>query len=91
MISLSLKGGLEHGGTASANPFTMAPGIATMRLYAAAEVDRLNMLGERVRTELGATVRQYGWEVRGGGSVFRLFPLGASPAQAREPQKAVWW
>ncbi|WNG87531.1 aminotransferase class III-fold pyridoxal phosphate-dependent enzyme [Mycobacterium sp. ITM-2016-00317] len=87
----SLQGGLEHGGTTAANPVTMAAGIATMRLYPAAEVDRLNRLGERVRTTLGAALDQHGWEVRGGGSLFRLFPKGTTPQEAREQQVSVWW
>ncbi len=87
----SLAGGLEHGGTTAANPVTMAAGITTMRLFSAAEVDRLNALGDRLRKSLSTAVEPLGWEVRGQGSLFRLFPQGTTPKEAKESQVAVWW
>jgi glutamate-1-semialdehyde 2,1-aminomutase len=87
----SLSGGLEHGGTTAGNPVTMAAGIAAMQLYTEVEIKRLNTLGDRVRARLAAGVDQYGWEIRGGGSLFRLFPKGTTPKEARDSQIAVWW
>lgn len=87
----SLHGGLEHGGTTSGNPVTMAAGLASMRLLTSAEIDRLNALGTRIRSALGVAVDQHGWEVRGAGSLLRLFPKDASREQTREAQIALWW
>lgn len=86
-----LAGGLEHGGTFSGNPVTMAAGLASMRLYTASEVDRLNALGQRLRAALTAAVDQYGWDVRGGGSLLRPFPRDVSPEHTRAAQTALWW
>lgn len=92
MASLDpLQGGLEHGGTFSGNPVSMAAGIVGMRLFDTAAVDRLNTLGERVRTSLGAAITQYGWHVRGAGSLFRPFPDALSPEATRDAQSALWW
>lgn len=85
-----LNGGLEHGGTTAGNPLTMATGLVTMQLFNADEVDRLNALGERIRTKLTAALEPLGWEVRGEGSLFRLFRAGADNAANRQAQISVW-
>jgi glutamate-1-semialdehyde 2,1-aminomutase len=86
-----LQGGLEHGGTFSGNPVTMAAGLATMRLFTQAEVDRLNILGGRLRERLAAGIGEHGWEVRGGGSLFRAFPAGLSRDDSKRAQTRMWW
>lgn len=83
--------GLEHGGTFSGNPVTMAAGAVALDLYDAAEVQRLNALGDRVRTELAASLEPLGWEIRGRGSLFRPFRANAALADQRRWQGALWW
>jgi glutamate-1-semialdehyde 2,1-aminomutase len=63
----SRPGGLPHSGTFNANPATMAGGIASLELLTPAEYDRLNALGDRLRTgindlggELGLSVTATG-------------------------------
>jgi glutamate-1-semialdehyde 2,1-aminomutase len=46
------KAQLPHSGTFTANPLSMAAGIAAMSEYTAAQVDRLGALGERCRAQL---------------------------------------
>jgi glutamate-1-semialdehyde 2,1-aminomutase len=47
------------GGTFSANPLTMAAGLAAMELYTRAEVERLNALGGRLRDGMNALLEKY--------------------------------
>jgi glutamate-1-semialdehyde 2,1-aminomutase len=65
---------LPHGGTFTANPVTMAAGLAAMKLLSAAEFERLNGLGDRVRRDLKAAFRKAGVSgtVTGLGSLIRL-------------------
>ncbi len=86
-----LNAGLEHGGTYSGNPVTMAAGLVGMRLYDGAAVDRLNALGERLRNRLAGIIEPHGWHVRGGGSLFRPYPDGSSPEATRDAHTALWW
>jgi glutamate-1-semialdehyde 2,1-aminomutase len=86
-----LRGGLEHGGTYSGNPVTMAAGVVGMRLFDAPAVDRLNTLGERLRTRLAASIGAHGWHVRGAGSLFRPYPDGLSAAATRDAHTELWW
>ncbi|WP_194166894.1 aspartate aminotransferase family protein [Mycolicibacterium sp. P9-22] len=86
-----LDGGLEHGGTYSGNPVTMAAGLAAMRLYDGAAVKRLNGLGERLRSTLTGIVTAHGWHVRGGGSLFRPYPGHLTPEETRAAHTTLWW
>ena len=63
-----------HGGTFNANPVTMVAGHTAMSMLTPEEYDRLNALGERVRTGLGDLIEARGlsWQVTGQGSLFRL-------------------
>lgn len=74
--------GLLHGGTFSGNPVTMEAGRVALELLDEAAIAKLNELGERARRKLGERIANLGWEVRGDGSLFRLFPVSppASPA-----------
>ncbi|MGO4807884.1 aspartate aminotransferase family protein [Arthrobacter sp. 2MCAF15] len=83
--------GLEHGGTFSANPVSMATGVEALRLFSEAEVGRLNQMGEKMRGELRAKLDGCGWEVRGGGSLLRLFPQSAEALVAKDMQISLWW
>jgi glutamate-1-semialdehyde 2,1-aminomutase len=62
------RAAVGHGGTFSANPVTLAAGLAAMELFGADEVDRLNGLGQRLRDRLAAQ----GWTVTGHGSLLRV-------------------
>lgn len=81
--------GIEHGGTMTANPVTMAAGIAALDRYDAAAVERLNALGDRLRSALAAAIRDDGWTVRGAGSLVRPFP--PDDGAAKPQQLALWW
>ncbi|MBR0660868.1 aspartate aminotransferase family protein [Neoroseomonas oryzicola] len=66
------------GGTFSANPLTMAAGLASLTHYDAAAVARLNALGDALRAKVNAGFAAAGVAARlgGMGSLFRLH-LGA--------------
>ncbi len=83
--------GLEHGGTFSGNPVTMAAGLVAMRLYDAAAVERLNALGTTLRDTLGERVAGCGWEVRGEGSLLRPWPLDLGGDDLGTLHRALWW
>jgi glutamate-1-semialdehyde 2,1-aminomutase len=68
---------VAHGGTFSANPVSMRAGLAALRSLPAAEIERINALGERLRE--GLTER--GWTVHGRGSLLWVAP---EPAE-------LWW
>ncbi|MBK1658537.1 aspartate aminotransferase family protein [Paracraurococcus ruber] len=65
---------VPHGGTFSANPITMAAGIASLRLLDAAAHRHLDVLGEAVRDRMRAAIAAAGvpGQVTGMGSLFRL-------------------
>ncbi|MBM4187506.1 MAG: aspartate aminotransferase family protein [Gemmatimonadetes bacterium] len=62
------------GGTFSANPLTMVAGKAALDRYDAAAVERLNRLGDRLRTAGNAAFRAAGvtGQITGDGSLFRI-------------------
>lgn len=66
------------GGTFTANPVTMAAGLAAMQLYDAAAVTALNSAGDRLRTQLQSA----GVAVNGFGSLMRL---------QIQDTKSLWW
>ncbi len=65
---------VASGGTFSANPLTMAAGLAAMRQWTPAAVDRLNALGARLQREANAVFAAAGEpaQLTGDGSVFRI-------------------
>jgi glutamate-1-semialdehyde 2,1-aminomutase len=81
---------LEHGGTFSANPVTMAAGAASMRLLTEEETSRINDLGDEARGLVGDAVTEAGWEVRGRGSLLRPFPRGTRRME-KPLQRRLWW
>ncbi len=81
-----LQRGLPHGGTFSANPVTMAAGMACLRLFTSTEVDRLNRLGDRLRATLRPAAERLGYRVTGTGSLF-----GLDTGSVHGPQTALWW
>lgn len=83
--------GLEHGGTFSGNPVSMAAGLRSLDLFTTQEVDRLNTLGERLRQSLRPSVEARGWQVRGSGSLVRVYPIDESGAFKKEVADQLWW
>jgi glutamate-1-semialdehyde 2,1-aminomutase len=81
---------LEHGGTFSGNPVSMAAGAVSLRLLTQDAITRLNELGDEARGAVEARVADAGWEVRGRGSLFRVFPRGALHVED-ELRKRLWW
>ncbi|UCI31906.1 aspartate aminotransferase family protein [Mesorhizobium sp. B4-1-4] len=74
------KPAVSHGGTFTANPLTMAAGLAALDHYDEAAVARLNRLGERLRGLLadGLAAKGLRAQVSGTGSFFR-FHLKTDP------------
>ena len=68
------KPAVAQGGTFAANPLTMAAGIAALRALDRAAIERLNRLGDRLRTRVNEALRGDGLpaQVTGWGSLFRL-------------------
>lgn len=85
-----VPGTIPHSGTFSGNPVTAAAGAVALNLLTAAEIDRLNALGDRAREGLRSRVAPLGWEVRGVGSLFRLFPEGVQKVP-EDLQQRLWW
>jgi glutamate-1-semialdehyde 2,1-aminomutase len=71
-------GPVGWGGTFSANPVTMAAGLAALRRFADADVARLNAEGDRLRGQLV----EAGLSVNGYGSLLRVMV---------EDTTATWW
>jgi len=65
---------IASGGTFSANPVSMAAGLAAMEAVTPAELARLERLGTRLRARLADAFREAGLpgQVTGDGSLFRL-------------------
>ena len=77
---------LLQSGTFSANPVTMAAGLAAMELFDADEVERVNRLGQLAIERISSLVAARGVQasVRGTGSMFRLFTTETAPTNYRE-------
>jgi glutamate-1-semialdehyde 2,1-aminomutase len=77
------------GGTFSANPLTMAAGLAAMQLYSRAEVERLNALGARMRDALNALFASRGERMCAGGdgSLVRILLMDEPPRDYRQFQR----
>lgn len=67
-------GGISHSGTFNGNHATMVAGVVAMEMYGAAEVDRLNSLGDRMRAGLQREIssRDILAHVQGAGSLAHI-------------------
>lgn len=67
---------VPHGGTFNANPVTMAAGLAAMRLMDEGAYERLDEMGETLRSGFRACLERAGvpGAVTGVGSLFRIHP-----------------
>jgi len=80
-------GALEHGGTFNGNPVSMEAGRVALDLLDPVAIERVNGLGDRARARLAAEAGD-AWEVRGRGSLLRLFPVAGDAAAW---QLDLWW
>ena len=78
----------------SANPLTMAAGLAALQHFDAPAVARLNALGDRLRAGLSAALDKHDLpaQVTGYGSLFRLHPTRnrwlAAKVRENQPKRA---
>jgi glutamate-1-semialdehyde 2,1-aminomutase len=89
-LAVTSPGYLEHGGTFTGNPVSMAAGAVSLRLLDADAIARLNRFGDEARLAVESRVADAGWEVRGIGSLLRPFPKGAASIDAGL-QRRLWW
>lgn len=77
---------LPMSGTFNANPITMTAGRLAMEHFDAAAVQKLNLLGDRVRSTLREVISEIGVDasVTGAGSMFRLHVFSPAPTNYRE-------
>lgn len=70
------RAAVPSGGTFTANPVTMAAGLACMQQLEEAAFSHLDMIGERCRAGLRQAFDAVGlaWQVTGAGSLFRIHP-----------------
>lgn len=77
---------LPQGGTFSANPLSMAAGLASMTALDNAAFEHLETLGDRLRDRLAAAIgrRRAPFSVSGVASLFRIHPKPFLPRDFRE-------
>ncbi|WP_345892356.1 aspartate aminotransferase family protein [Mesorhizobium amorphae] len=77
---------LPQGGTFSANPLSMAAGLAAMEALDSAAFDHLERLGDRLRDGLKRIIARHGapLSVTGAASLFRIHPRRRPPHEFRE-------
>lgn len=77
---------LPQGGTFAANPLSMVAGLASMRALDPAAFDRLEALGNRVRTGISDAIAQRGLPmvVTGTASLFRIHMKPQAPKTYRQ-------
>ncbi|MFN0042356.1 MAG: aspartate aminotransferase family protein [Alphaproteobacteria bacterium] len=80
---------LPQGGTFSANPLSMAAGVACMGAFDVAACDGLERLGDALRAKLRAAIAHRGapFSVAGAASLFRIHPKRRAPRNYREAHR----
>lgn len=75
-----------HSGTFSANPITMAAGLAALEYYDRDQVAKINRLGDVTRRQIGDAIQTAGIPacVTGSGSIFRIHMKARPPKDYRE-------
>ena len=75
-----------HSGTFSANPITMIAGRTAMKYFDKVAVDKLNVLGDRVRKQIEEAIRLADVRacVTGSGSMFRILMKQTPPENYRD-------
>jgi glutamate-1-semialdehyde 2,1-aminomutase len=82
--------GLEHGGTFSANPVTLAAGAVSLRLLTTDAIRHLNSSGEQMRSSIEKELDGLDWEVRGRGSLLHALPSGPE-AGGKDTARQLFW
>jgi glutamate-1-semialdehyde 2,1-aminomutase len=77
-------GRIRHSGTFNGNPLTAAAGCAALDHYGSTDIERLNELGDSLRSELGAGLSGHGYSVTGAGSLMNLHGCEVPPRQWRD-------
>lgn len=77
---------VPQGGTFSANPLSMAAGLASMKALDQTAFSRLEKLGDRLRDQLRAAVERHGapFSVSGAASLFRIHAKRVLPREFRQ-------
>ncbi len=72
------RAAVPSGGTYTANPITMAAGLACMKELQKGAFSRLEIVGQMIRSGLRNLFDSFGldWQVTGAGSLFRIHPHG---------------
>jgi len=85
-------GALGHGGTFNGNPVAAAAGLATLRHLTPERYARLESLGDRLRTSLGAAFAERGVDARADGiaSLFQVVPGPSLDAGELAPAGALF-
>ncbi|MGY9071361.1 MAG: aspartate aminotransferase family protein [Acidimicrobiales bacterium] len=80
------RAAVPSGGTYTANPVTMTAGLACMHQLTGDAFDRLDQIGENVRSGLRSVFAASGlrWQVTGAGSLFRIHPHDRQVRSYRE-------
>ncbi len=78
---------VAHAGTFTANPVTMAAGMATLDALTPGVFDELNAAGERVRQALGRVTAGLPLQVTGAGSLFKVSASGAEVVDHRSSMR----
>lgn len=75
-----------HSGTYSANPISTSAGLAAMKKFDRSEVERLNALADRAKTDIERAISDTGVcaSVTGAGSMFRVHMKAQAPTNYRE-------
>ncbi|MFT5531241.1 MAG: glutamate-1-semialdehyde 2,1-aminomutase [Candidatus Poriferisodalaceae bacterium] len=70
------RAAVPSGGTYTANPITMTAGLACMQQLDEAAFERLDEIGQAIRTGLDSVFAALGvrWQTTGAGSLFRIHP-----------------
>lgn len=78
------SGSISHGGTFNGNPVAAAAGLATLRELTPVTFERLDALGDRLRTGIGAAIGRDGTDARVEvvGSLFQVWSGDAASAFA---------
>ncbi|MGE0483819.1 MAG: aspartate aminotransferase family protein [Gammaproteobacteria bacterium] len=90
MRALEADGAVANLGTFSANPMTMAAGLAAMELLDEAAIAHVNTLGDRARAGLRRVIDELALpaQVSGAGSLFQVHWTGEPLTDARATERA---
>lgn len=87
----SRPGSVAHGGTFNANNLTMGVGLVALKLVDQAAIDRLNQLGDRLKSGMKAALKdaRVKAQISGYGSLLGLHWCAELPLNAKETARGV--